>query len=468
MKNTICNTILSIVETKDSKFIAAKIEALENQVRLNEVEKNIVKDIKDNLFMSNIISKQFIEEKYPYYVENDENIIPTILSRESIDSSIIDIRLKQLKSDLAKDMLNLGSEIPNLSPNEIKGRFSLIHSNSLIERRLDAPDNALHREEDAYGLLTQEKDGLSLVLPRIEEHAGKARKGSIVSILAFTGSFKSTYAINVAYQNALDGHNVLYLSLESPTIEIASRFVLRHVAETVETRDQLLEAKYVRDNKLTKEQKLFYNKKHNEMVEALDNHLILWGNQDFEYQTFMDMTETLRIAEKEFLEKTGKGVDAVIVDQLALLKYTKGSGKNYGYDGAILNDWVSYFREQSLNFLDENKEIVTFIVSQTSRNAHAEASKPKKKGRYDASCTSDSHELERSSSTMITLFKDWETKDTILVNIPKARHGFTPDNPLQEEAYGSYFHIGPMKFSNETITAEEFSSGSMSLEDLIG
>jgi len=468
MKNTICNTILSIVDTKDAKYIKNKIEALEVQVTLNEVEKQIVKDIKDNLFMENVISRKFIEEKYPYYVDADDNIIPAILSKDSIDSAIIDIRLRQLKSNLSRDMLELGSQITNLSPQDIKAKFSEMYGNVLIEQKQEAPQNALRKEEDPYGQLTQDKDGLSLVLPRVEEHAGKARKGSIISILAFTGSFKSTYAINIAYKNALEGHNMLYLSLESPTIEIANRFTLRHISETVETRDQLIKAQYVRDNKLTKEQQDFYNKKHNEMVDALDNHLILWGNQDFEYRTFTDMTETLRIAEKEFIEKTGKGVDGIIVDQLALLKYTLGSGKNYGYDGAILNDWVSYFREQSLNFLDEEKEVVTFIVSQTSRNAHAEASKPKKKGRYDASCTSDSHELERSSSTMITLFKDWETKDTILVNIPKARHGFSPDNPLQEEAYGSYFHVGSMKFSNESITADDFSNESIDLADLIG
>lgn len=468
MKNTVCNTILSIVDTKDPKFIQNKIESLEAQVTLNEVEQQIIKDIKDNLFMSNVISREFIEEKYPYYTENDENIFPVVLSRESIDSAIIDIRLRQLKANLSKDMLELGSQITTLSPADIKLKFSEMYGNVLIEQRQEAPQNALKQEEDPYGQLTQDKEGLSLVLPRVEEHAGKARKGSIISILAFTGGFKSTYAINVAYKNALDGHNMLYLSLESPTIEIASRFVLRHIAETVETRDQLLDAKWVRDNKLTKEQQKFYNKKHNEMVKTLDNHLILWGNQDFEYRTFTDMTETLRIAEKEFIEKTGKGVDGIIVDQLALLKYTLGSGKKYGYDGAILNDWVSYFREQSLNFLDEEKEVTTFIVSQTSRNAHAEASKPKKKGRYDASCTSDSHELERSSSTMITLFKDWETKDTILVNIPKARHGYSPDNPLQEEAYGSYFHIGAMKFSNESITADDFNDQNIDLADLIG
>ena len=468
MKNTVCNTILSILDSKDSKFIESKLNALEAQVSLNEVEKKIIKDIRENLYMSNLVSKEFIIEKYPYYTENDENVFPVFLSREAIDSAIIDIRLRQLKSELANDMLKLGSEVSDLSPQDIRVKFGEIYSHVLLESRQETPENALKKSSAAYEELTKEQGGLSLAIPKIEEHAGKATKGSVVSILAFTGSFKSTYAVNVAYENAMSGHNILYLSLEDSTVKLASRFAVYHIARTASSRDNLLEAAWIRDGKLTEGQGKMYNKKHNEMIEALDNHIILWGEDDFSYQTFTDMTETLRLAEKEFIAKTGKGVDAIVVDQLALLKYTQGSGKKYGYDGAVLNDWVSYFRQQSLNFLEEGREIVTFIVSQTSRNAFAEASKTKNRGRYDAACTSDSHELERASTTMITLFKENNSKDTVLINIPKARNGFSPENPIEERAYGQYFHVGPMKFNDDkTITADQFDGKEVKLEDLL-
>ena len=467
MKNTVCNVLLSIIDTQDPKFVKTKLDAIESLLVFNDVEKQIIKDVHEGLALDKVVSPAFISEKYAYYVDADDNIIASYLSRDALDSAIIDIHIKQLKNNLAKDILTLGSEIDTLTPDQIKEKFNFIFSNALINQKQKAAKNAIDFQEDAYGNLMTSKDGLSLILPKVEELAGKATKGSIVSILAFTGEYKSTYSINIAYENALKGHNVLYLSLEDSTIKVTSRFVVNHIAKTEKTRDTLLNGKWVRDNKLTPEQRVFYNKKHNEMVETLEKHLILWGEEDFEHDTFTGMTEALRLANKKFIEETGKPIDAVVLDQLALLKYTRGGGKSYSYDGAVLNDWVSFFRQQSLNFLGEGNEIVVFLVSQTSRNAHAEASKIKNLGRYTSSCTSDSHELERASSTMITLFKDFNNENRVLINIPKARYGEVPMHPLEEEVYGQYYHIGPLKFSNHKISAEDFKDQKFDFEDLL-
>lgn len=306
-----------------------------------------------------------------------------------------------------------------------------------------------------------------LGIPKVEHYAGKAPKGNIVSILGFTGSFKSTYALNISYINALDGSNILYLSLESTAKQMIDRLVLNHIAVTARSRDESIEGNHVRDKKLTAGQQKLYDDKHNELVTVLDNHLILVDSSEIEYDTFLDMQNTLRNADKVFIENTGKGIDGVVVDQLSLLKYTIGSGKRVTYDGAILNEWVSFFRKQALNFLDSGKQIVVFMVSQTSRDSFAEASKPKKKGRYEASCTSDSHELERASLTMITLFKDYEAKDTSLVNIPKARDGSIPDKPISVEVYGEYYHVGPIDFRSNDAEFYNIDAAEINLGDLI-
>ena len=249
------------------------------------------------------------------------------------------------------------------------------------------------------------------------------------------------------------------------------RLVLNHIAVTAKGNSKLVDSSQLRDNKLTKEKQKLYNDKHNEMVDLLDNHLIIWDTDDFHYDTFLDMENTLRMADKMFFEKTGKGLEAVIVDHVSLLKYTVGSGKKYGYDGAVINDWVLFFNNQALNFLDEGRQIVFFPLSQVKRDAFSEVSKEKKKGRYELDCASDASEIERISTTMITLYKDYETRGTLLINIPKAREGFVPDNPLQEEVYGEYFHIGSLDniYSNSdtSITADDFTKNEFSLSDLI-
>ena len=467
MQNTICNIILSILETKDVKFVEKRFEILAEQLSLNEVEKKIVKDVNNSLHLGEVLSKEFISDKYSYYVESDDNIIPSLLSRDAIDSAIADIRVRQAKQQLSREMLELGSNVSTMTPKELRERFSKLHSNALVESRGVSPTNSLTTKKDAYGDLTRELAGLSLLLPKVEEHAGKATKGNMISILAFTGSFKSTYSLNLAYENAIKGHNILYLSLEATSTMMIDRLVINHIARNSRRRQDTILATEVRDKTLKEDQQSKYNEMHNDLVEKLGKHFILWDSTDIEFNTLLDMQNNLRLADKMFMETTGKGLDAVVVDQLSLLKYTLGSGRKASYDGAILNDWVSFFREQALNFLDDGRQIVVFMVSQTSRESFAEASKKKKRGRYDASCASDSHELERSSCTMITLFNDTENKNTLLVNIPKARQGFMPENPIQVEAYGEYFHVGPLSFGNETIKAEDFESSDFDLEDIL-
>lgn len=468
---SLANIILSILDTKDKKFVEKKLETIENQLVLNEVEKKILKDIKDNLYLGDLLTSSFIKQKYSYYAVTDEMIPEEPLHIDTIDSAIIQLRLHQLKSSLSKDLIKLGGKITTMSPEEIKAEISGLHKNILVESRYTIPDNTIVKKVDPYSDLVASRGGLSLLLSSIEKHAGKASLGTTVSILAAPGHFKSALALNIAYKNALDGFNMLYLTLEDTAEKLIMRLTLNHTAVTAEGNSKLIDSSQLRDGKLSAEKQKLYNEKHNDLVDKLNNHLIIWDTDDFHYDTFLDMENTLRMADKMFFEKTGKGLEAVIVDHVSLLKYTAGSGKKYGYDGAVINDWVLFFNNQALNFLDEGRQIVFFPLSQVKREAFSEASKEKKKGRYELDCASDASEIERISTTMITLYKDYETRGTLLINIPKAREGFAPDNPLQEEVYGEYFHIGSLDniYSNSdtSITAEDFTKSTFNMSDLI-
>lgn len=463
--------IASILSYEDADVASHKIASLRNQLQLNEVEQKIITEIEESIHIGALVSRSYIEHKYSYYFDEDLLLDHELLPRDAIESAVTEIRLRQMKRHMAEEMLDIGGKVSNMTPKEIKQRLSELHSSALIEAKTTAPENGLKKREDAYGDLVKDSQGLSLVSPKIEEYAGKAIPGSVVSILAFTGHFKSTFSLNVAYQNAMEGKNILYLSFESTVQQIETKLVVKHLASTATDRSQLINSKWIRDKSLNDEQKETYNKAQKEVVDQIGDRLIIWDSTDIYYDTFTDMTNVLRVADKVFETKTGKGLDAIVVDQVSLLKYTTGSGKKNQYDGAIINDWVSYFRDQSLNFLDDDRQIVVFQVSQVNRNAFAEALKPKKKGRYEASCSSDSHEIERTSEIMITIFKDLETRHTALINIPKARGGYIPDNPIQVEVYGEYSHFGPVEadtYGGGDLSLEDFNAEDFKLDDLIG
>lgn len=460
---TISNVILSIIHTKDKNYIQDKLDTLRVTLELNEVEKQILREIDTNVYIDNLPEASYLKEKFSYYFDRD---FGKYLERDAIDNAIHFIKYNQSKSKLARELIALGSNVTSLTPSEIREQFRNIGETQLYAPEVEIPENDFVRKDNAYGDLVTSRDGLSLVIPQVEEHAGKATKGTVVSILAYTGSFKSTYALNIAYENAMKGNNILYLTLEDTGVKMVDRMVLKHIAKTATKRTELITSNKIRDGKLTKDEIKLYNTKHNELYDRIGKHLILWDTQKINYQTYEDMTNVLRMADNKFKEDTGKGLDAIVLDQLSLLKYTTAGGKKYTYDGAVMNDWVIYFNKQVLNFLDEGREIVLFLVSQIGREAYKEASKPKNKGRYDASAPQDSNEIEKTSTTMITLYKDLSTANTLLIGVPKARNGYTTERPIQVEVYGEYYHIGPLNIG-DTVTAEEFGKKDFDLSSLI-
>lgn len=465
MEITVPNIIVSILNINDDKYVISKLKELEQQLNLNDVEQRIILEIYESVNIGSIISPTFIRKKYSYVFEDD--ILEQYLPQDAIDSAITQVKISQAKTSLKLNLLDISSNLDSLDPLELKDKVaSLLENELLITKTEDIPD-ILVPSEDAYKDVIAGADGLSLVDRRIESYAGKATPSTVTTILAFAGSFKSTFALNIAYLNALDGYNIVYLSLESTAAKLKQRLVLNHIASTTTDRNELIQAKWVRDKQLTEPLQKVYNRYHNDLMDKLGGRLILWDEEDIQYNTFLEMNHTLQKADKIFKERNGKGVEAIILDQLALLKNTRAGGRKYTYDGAVLNDWMTYFRKQALNFLDTGRETTVFVVSQINRESFTEASKPRNKGRYDMTAASDSNEIERASNTMITLFKDLETQNTLLVNIPKAREGDMPDNPLQLEVYGDYAHIGPLKAGNLTLEDLELEAETFSLESLI-
>lgn len=472
MRETIPCIILSIVETNNKEFILKRLDSIKEQLKLTEVELKIVKDIEALTSANAIPEKAYLEDKYSYYFSPDEMLFYEQLSKDAIGTAIASRRIEQEKFALAKKISELSSQATVLSSKDLKEQVRGLLDSSVFDSKVAAPSSELIKKENAYKDLLA-SGGMSWGIPGVEKYTGKISPGTVVSILGFVGSFKSTAALQVALMNALQGFNILYLALEDTSARVISRLVLNYNASKSKNKDKLIESTWIRDGKLAEVHQAHYNKTHNELITKLDNHLIVWDQTEFEYQTFSEMEDALRAADKQFKETTGHGLYAVVVDQISLLKYTKGSGKKQSYDGAVINDWVSFFYKQCLNFLDEARQIAVIIVSQVGREKFAEASKPKKKGRYEADCASDAHEIERAATSMVTLYKDMETGNTLLINVPKARQGFQPDNPLQVEVHGEYFYIGQLAAEDSMgISADIFKDKStndnrISIADLI-
>lgn len=449
------DVILSVLSTNEPTLVLKTIEDIKKSLGLSEPEKKILETIKEQLEVKqNLVSVDYVVDKFSYYFDGSDYIE---IKKSSIPSVIAEIKIKQDKLSFNQKLLKLSSNVDKLTVEEIKEKLTEIASLKLLTSYTDViPDNALVKRENAYEEFKERKQGLTWGIVEVEKYAGKVVLGTFNTIAAFTGSYKSTYAFNIAYANAKLGYNVLYLALEDTEEKIVNRLVLKHNAVEAKGKKDLISNTMVRDDLLDKSQVYRYNEMYNDLVENVGKHLLIWDTRKLSYNGFIEMSTTLRKADNWFMGNTGKGLDAIVVDQLSLLKYTE-IDKKTTYDGAVINEWVSYFRNQAMDFLGEGRQIVVFGVAQTTREAFREASKEKRKGMYESSCVSDAHETERASSTMVTLFKDWDDPNIVLINIPKARDGYNPEYPIQAKVYGQYSHIGELKvFESDYIDASLF------------
>ena len=464
--NTIQSIIYSIISLDNVSSIKPKLETLTQALKLNEIEQQIIKTVNDDITVNGKINAKYIVEKFSYWF----NAQPyRMLDADLIDYAIADRRIEQDRNTIAQTLLETANNITDQTAEEIRETLNnLVSSTVITQDNEEIPENDLHHLEDAYADIYANNGKYTLVIPEVEEYAGKFAPGQIVSILASVASYKSTFAMNVAYENALDGVNVLYLSLEATGASMISKMVTKHIALTETDRNNLVNGGELLKGRLTAQQAKVYNETHNKVVDLMNNNFLLWDSTKVKFNTFYEMSKTLRQADKYFTEKTGKGLEIVVLDQLALLKYTEGSGRRTSFDGAIMDGWMKYFGEQSLNFLNSGRQIAGIIVSQVRRESFREASKPKNKGRYGTDCPGDSSEIERTSSTMITLFKDLDTRNTVLIHIPKARHGQVPDDPIQVEAWGEYSHIGPLEnVLNTNVTVDDFAAKEFDLMSML-
>lgn len=459
--------LLSVANTNNPKSVLDHLKNIEDLLELNEVDKLIIKDIKTGAELNKVPSPEFLEQKYSYASPTDDLVLEYIKPK-AINSAILELTTKQGQQKLSKDLIGLGGGVTKLTPKELRAEINKVLESSFLKTNLEAPTNDLVPLDNAYKSLSGLTGTIKLFHPQIEQYTRKPIPGTIISYLAFAGSFKTVAACNTAYLNALDGKNVLYIALESTSQDIINRLVVNHIAVTAKNTDELIKNTWISDNKLTESQKDLYNSKYTDLLNKLNNHLIVWDETKVSYDTFIEMTETLRTADDLFKKTTGSGLDIIILDQLALLKYTQASGRKYGYDGAVLNDWVSYFRKQTLDFLETDRQITLVLVSQINRDSYNEASKPKNKGRYDMTCASDASEIERASDAMITLYKDLDTQNTLLINVPKARRGTNPDNPIQLDVFGEYYHIGYLNMLSSGLSASDFEAESFDLDSLLG
>lgn len=299
--------------------------------------------------------------------------------------------------------------------------------------------------------------GFSTGVDTLDYKTGMLRKGTVDTILGFTGSGKTMWATNIAYLAAKDGHNVAFISLEISEEHEVYNFISRF---SNELKNQKIEHRELKNRTLDdNEAKYVFDTLIPELKKDIAKHIKIVGENNFKNYSPKTFTSVLKTIDDLFYKETGKGIDMVVVDHIQLLKHR--ADNKLAKDGReLINSFVSYFRKQSLDFLGTNRQVCFLLLSQANRSSWEEADagtrvlttgedgkshyKKVDIGTYSLTGLAEANELERSSSVVLSVYtnENYIQSNEALVMVLKARNGEVMKSPVKTNIEANYYFFG--------------------------
>ena len=418
----------------------------ELQIILSDENKNILSSDEKDVF--NYLTKEFNRNKQFPTSEIFLSKFPQY--RDQLNDfeafSIADFRYyrkqfvtKHLNIYKSKVLYKMASDaaVDGITPEMAEAiRKQASFDNEIVE------DNLSFRER--YTKSMRDNAGLKTFVDQIDEEIGAIPKGAMCTLAGFTGSFKTTWAANIAIKNALEGKNIAYISLEvsKEQLEYSVMSLFSNDSRFTRMGYSPLELKKIIQNKLSCDELNFLcDVLEPEYRRVIEPRFKIIDRSCFKTYSESEFVDILYSVDDEMK------IDAVFVDHVGelALRSPLYNGNN---TGAIINKYVSFFGTLTVDFRKkdgEKRQVSTVLVAQTNRSGWKEASasfrklstvsRPGNKNKnksfntqvegYRLTALSDSNELERFSAIVMTVFADDYMKEAkqAYVQLLKTRYG---------------------------------------------
>ena len=284
--------------------------------------------------------------------------------------------------------------------------------------------------------------GISFLSPELDQLTGGIMPGQICTILGAPGSMKTTYSSNIAYNAMRDGKNVLYLSLEEQPMQLLSKWLSRC---SLDINKPLQQKDIVQKTLDEKHKNILFNDVFTKF-RSYPGRLYIVGEQDLSDYSLPTLEAKFKEIDKLAKEETEHGIDLIVVDHIQLLKFAVS-----GLDTiSTINMYVSFFRQQSLSWLHEKRNVSIILLSQANREGYAYAQK--NNGAYLSQHVAEASEVERASAYIISVYTDAMSQITNQLTLcaVKLRGSALPPSVIPIYEDGSVYQVGEI---NRAYTA---------------
>ena len=266
--------------------------------------------------------------------------------------------------------------------------------------------------------------------------------GSPTYLLNGYVTHNTTWAANMAVKNVLEGKHIAYISLEvsKEQLEYSVMSLFSNDSRFTNAGYHPLELSKIMQNKLySDELDFFFDVLEPEYRRVIEPKLRIIDRSYFKTYSESEFIDILYSIDDEM------PIDAIFVDHVGELAL-RSNLYNGNNTGAIINKYVSFFGGLTVDFRKkdgEKRQVATVLVAQTNRSGYKEAcasfkklsmiNRPGDKNKslntqvegYRLTALSDSNELERFSSVVMTVFAndDMKAAKQAYVQVLKTRYG---------------------------------------------
>ena len=333
---------------------------------------------------------------------------------------------------------------------------------------------------DRYTKSMKENSGLITGIESIDDEIGSIAKGAVCTIAGYTGSFKTTWAVNMAIRNVLAGKNIAYISLEvsKEQLEYSIFSLFSNDSRFSRIGYNPIGHQKIRQNKLDADEINF-------LCDVLEPEYRRVIEPNFH---ILDESRFKTFSESEILDALiqlddEKPLDAVFFDHAGLFAF-KSPLYNSGNVGLAINHYVSFIRQISICFRKkdgESRGLTSVLLAQTNRTGYKEATKSFRKLNsvnrpgdkvnsknnlttqaegYSLTALSDANELERCSSVVLFVYTNDDLKygGQAYVQMAKTRYGSNV-LPTLVDVNPEYYQFGGYGMVNEDELSADLIDG---------
>ena len=350
-------------------------------------------------------------------------------SLEDMTKLFINKKMKiKLGTVLTNSTMELGKPGANIEAiiEKVSNALVVYNPKDVEEDKINTTD--LESMKSKLHEVKEEIKGIKFGIDVVDQIYPGVTPGSYNIIAGYTGSFKTTIALNMCYIGMQTGYNSLYISLEINKEDVMLNLLSLHsynMGEPVK-RSDMTKLRYTDPDKFDRILESLY---------ALPGKIEIYDESDIERYSTTVFGDIIRKTDKMFHDKHNSKLDHVVLDHAQLLKFDTQVKTNDAY--MVLNVYASYFRQQAA----KNGYAVT-LVSQTSRNGYEYACKHG--GQYLLTGLAEGNELERGATFVLAAFINDGLKASgqLQVQILKNRYGETMLEPQLTNIKPEYYVVG--------------------------